>query len=500
MDVDFQSYLSAFGDIVTSSAIIYIAIGTILGVVFGAIPGLTATLAVVILLPLTFGMEPVTGLSTLLAAYIGGISGGVVAAILIGMPGTPSSVTTVFDGYPMAKKGQGSKALGMGAVSNLIGALISLFFLILLAPQLATIALSFTSYEYAMVMIFAFVTVAGLTGSFYKSLLMTVLGLLIATWGYDPINAMDRNPTGIDFLRNGIEAVPAMIGLFVVSRVFIELESDFNQPIIPKSKNVKVLPKIKEIKDSFVNFIRSGVIGTMIGILPGIGSSLATFVAYDQAKKADKNPSSFGKGNVQGVVSSETANNAVIGGALIPLLVLGIPGDGVTALLLGGLQMHGLQPGPLLFVNQPEFLVGLFVAFFIAVIVMFTFMVTIGARIFPKLLAIKKVYLLPIVMVMSIAGSYNIGYRISDVWIMAIFGVLGYFMHKWNFSALPLVITLLLGFSFEQYVRTGLIQSGGDITPFFTRPIALFFFILTVLTVYFITRSKKKGYLKKANV
>ncbi|WP_223701200.1 tripartite tricarboxylate transporter permease [Sutcliffiella deserti] len=479
-------------EVLLSPTFIYIMIGTILGVIFGAIPGLTATLAVVILLPLTYGMEPLAGIATLLAAYIGGISGGVVAAILIGMPGTPSSVTTVFDGYPLAKKGFGPKALGMGAVSNLFGSLISLAFLIMLAPQLAKFALSFTPFEYTMVMIFAFVIVAGLTGDFFKSMIVTFFGLSIAAWGFDPINAAERNPLGLDFLSNGVPAIPAMIGLFVISRVFVELETDQSSPIIPKSKTNSVLPTLREIKESIGNFFRSGIIGTAIGILPGIGSSLATFVAYDQAKKASKKPETFGKGNIQGVVASETSNNAVIGGALIPLLALGIPGDGVTALLLGGLQMHGLQPGPLLFTNQPEFLTGLFVAFFVSVVIMFLFMVTIGARIFPFLLSTKKVYLLPIVLVMSIAGSYNIGFRIEDVWIMAIFGVIGYFMDKWKFSTLPLVITLLLGASFEKYIRNGLIQSGGDLTPFFTRPIALLFLVLTVLTLIFVLKPKKK--------
>jgi putative tricarboxylic transport membrane protein len=484
--------MNILSEVLLSPTFIYIMIGTILGVIFGAIPGLTATLAVVILLPLTYGMDPLAGIATLLAAYIGGISGGVVAAILIGMPGTPSSVTTVFDGYPLAKKGLGPKALGMGAVSNLVGSLISLAFLILLAPQLAKFALSFTPFEYTMVMIFAFVIVAGLTGDFFKSLIVTFFGLSIAAWGFDPINAAERNPLGFDFLSNGVPAIPAMIGLFVISRVFVELETDQSAPIIPKSKTKSVFPSLREMKESTGNFFRSGIIGTAIGILPGIGSSLATFVAYDQAKKASKKPETFGKGNIQGVVASETSNNAVIGGALIPLLALGIPGDGVTALLLGGLQMHGLQPGPLLFTNQPEFLTGLFVAFFISVIIMYIFMVTIGARIFPFLLSAKKVYLLPIVLVMSIAGSYNIGFRIEDVWIMAIFGVIGYFMDKWKFSTLPLVITLLLGASFEKYIRNGLIQSSGDLTPFFTRPIALLFLVLTVLTVIFVLKPKKK--------
>ncbi|MEW4327789.1 tripartite tricarboxylate transporter permease [Rossellomorea marisflavi] len=480
-------------EIFFSPTLVYIIIGTVLGVIFGAIPGLTATLAVVILLPLTYGMDPLAGIATLLAAYIGGISGGVVAAVLIGMPGTPSSVTTAFDGYPLAKKGLGARTLGMGAMSNLVGSLISLAFLIMLAPQLAKLALSFTPFEYTMVMLFAFVMVAGLTGDFFKSLIVTVFGLVLASWGYDPINAATRNPLGLEFLSNGVPAVPAMIGLFVISRVFVELETDQGSPIIPKSKSTRTFPTAKDMKDSTPNFLRSGLIGTAIGILPGIGASLATFVAYDRAKKASKEPETFGKGNLQGVVASETSNNAVIGGAMIPLLALGIPGDGVTALLLGGLQMHGLQPGPLLFTSQPDFLTGLFIAFFLSVVIMYLFMTTIGAKIFPFLLSAKKSYLLPIVLVMSIAGSYNIGFRITDVWIMVIFGVIGYFMDKWNFSTLPLVITLLLGASFEKYLRNGLIQSGGDLTPFFTRSLALLFFVFTVLTIVFVLKPKKKG-------
>lgn len=490
--MDVLNYFNTFIDIITSSAIAYIVLGTVLGVIFGAIPGLTATLAVVILLPFTYGLDAVTGISMLIAAYIGGISGGVVASILIGMPGTPSSLTTTFDGYPLAKKGLGAQTLSMGSLSNLIGSMISLVFLILIAPQLARIALLFTPFEYTMVMLFAFVTVAGLAGDFMKSLLMIVLGLIIASWGFDPINAVERNPLGIAIFENGIPPIPAMIGLFVISRVFIEIADKDSNTIIPKVSAPKILPPLRDIKDSLTNFIRSGVIGTGIGILPGIGQSLATFVAYDRAKKASKTPETFGKGNIQGVVSSETANNAVIGGALIPLLALGIPGDAVSAILLGGLQLQGLQPGPLLFSNQPEFIIGLFVAFFLSVLVMYVFMVTIGARLFPKLMAVNKAFLLPVVIIMSVAGSYNIGYRVEDVWIMLLFGILGFFMNKWNFSTLPLVITLLLGAEFEEYLRNGLIQSNGSLVPFFTRPLALSFFILTILTMFLIVRTKKK--------
>ncbi|WP_263706415.1 tripartite tricarboxylate transporter permease [Shouchella tritolerans] len=491
--MDAQTAFGIFIEIITSSAVLYILAGTALGVFFGALPGLTATLAIVILLPFTYGMDPASGIAMLIAAYIGGISGGVVASVLIGMPGTPSSITTVYDGYPMAKKGLGGKALGIGAMGSLIGSLVSLFFLVTLAPQLASIALRFSPIEYTMVILFAFITVAGLTGNFLKSSLVAIVGLGIALIGFDPLNSAERNPFGLDVFAGGITAIPAMIGLFVVSKVFIELEGGHQNTIIPKISMKNIYPKLSEIRASWTNYLRSSLIGTSIGILPGIGGTLANFVSYDQAKKASKEPETFGKGNVDGLIASETANNAVIAGNLIPLLALGIPGDSVSAILLGGLQIQGLQPGPLLFQNQPEFIVNLFISFFIAVIMMYVLMMTVGIRLFPRMLSLKKVYLLPFVLVMSIAGAYNIGYRVEDIWIMIIFGVIGYAFHKLDFPTLPLVITLLLGSTFEMNLRTSFILTEGSLVPFVSRPISLIFVVLTIISLLFIIRSSRKA-------
>ncbi len=491
--MNYSMYIDAIHAIFTSYIFFYIVVGTLLGVIFGAIPGLTATLAVVILIPFTYGLDPVTGMSMLMGAYIGGVSGGLVSAILIGIPGTSSSVTTVFDGYPMAQKGLGGKALGTGIVANVIGSLIGIACLVIFAPQLAKIALSFGSYEYTMLVLFAFLTVVGVSGGkLSKGVLMVVFGLCIGTLGLDHVNGELRATFGLEFLKGGVSAIPAMIGLLVLSTVFKELEKDISSSIIPKVKvNMRnVHPSWKELKESSFNFVRSGGIGVFIGLLPGIGGTLANFVAYDRAKKASKDPESFGKGNLQGIVASETANNAVIGAALIPLLAFGIPGDAVSAMLLGGLQIQGIQPGPLIFRDQPDLVVGIFVSLFLAVMVMYLLMIC-GIKFFQKLLSVKKIYLLPLVLVMGIAGSYNISYRISDIWVVVLFGIIGYLLLKFDYPIIPLVISLLLGPILESNLRISLMYSNGSLIPFFTRPFSLSIFVMILLTIFFIIRKRK---------
>ena len=274
-----------------------------------------------------------------------------------------------------------------------------------------------------------------------------------------------------------------MIGLFVVSQVLKEMESISQKYLVPKGETGGVVMTMKEFKQSIGNFIRSGMIGVLIGILPGIGGALANFVAYDQAKKADPDPSSFGKGNIQGIVASETSNNAVIGGALIPLLSLGIPGDAVTAVLLGGLQLHGLAPGPLLIVEHPELVYGVFVSFLIATAAMYVIMMLAGRRIFPLILRVQKSYLLPLVLVASLIGSYNLDYSLSDIWTALIFGVLGYLFQKKSYPLTPIVISLVLGKMLEKQLRLGLIQSSGSLLPFVTRPISLLFLVAAVVSI-----------------
>jgi putative tricarboxylic transport membrane protein len=477
-------FLDALSLACSPETLLLVCLGVLFGLIFGAIPGLTATLAVVILIPITYGLDAVSGIAMLIGVYIGGISGGCVSAILIGMPGTPSSITTTFDGFPLAKQGLGGKAMGAAITSNAFGSLFSGLALAALAPQIAKFALQFGAFEYVAVIIFGLTAVISLSGdSLLKGFITTAFGLMLCTIGLDPIDGTLRNTFGLEFLTGGITAIPALIGLFVVSQVFKELETITEKYLVPKDRSKNVLLNWQELKKSAGNIVRSGTVGTLIGILPGIGGSLANFVAYDLQKKADPDPESYGKGNIQGIIASEVSNNAVVGGALVPLLALGIPGDSVTAALMGGLQLHGLDPGPLLFTEHLSFVYALFIDYVIAVAAMFFIMWLAGSRIFPIALRMPKTYLLPIVLIASVVGCYNLGYSSQDMWVALAFGVIGYFFNQYQYPSAPLVISLVLGRILEKQMRTGLIQSSGSILPMFTSPIALVFLLLALVSL-----------------
>ncbi|MBS6830380.1 MAG: tripartite tricarboxylate transporter permease [Desulfovibrio sp.] len=491
----FETLTGAFAHFTDLFTLLLLSGGVLLGLLFGIIPGLTATLAVILLVPMTYGMSAVASISVLIGVYIGGISGGLVSAILLGMPGTPSSITTAFDGFPLAKQGKARKALTAGIAANLVGTLTGWSFLVAIAPQLARLALQFGPFEYVAVILFGLTTVISLSGgSIFKGCIVGILGLAICTIGMDPITGMPRNTFGLDFLSGGINAVPAMIGLFVVAEVFRECE---NQAVRIMGDKLRVADDSRFTWQEFIrglpNLIRSSLIGVGIGILPGIGGSLANFVAYDQAKKASPEPESFGKGNIQGVLASESANNAVIGGALIPMLALGIPGDVVSAALMGGLQLHGLEPGPLLFTENPQFVSAVYIAFLINAILMFVFMMLMGNRILPKLLLVPKKYLLPIVLVASTVGCYNLGYSIVDMWTAVVFGVVGYVMGKCNYPVTPMIISLVLGKMLEKQLRLALLMGKGSLLPLFTHPLCLLFIILALLSLFISFRRARRG-------
>lgn len=468
--------------------------GVLLGLIFGIIPGLTATLAVILLVPMTYGMSAITSISVLIGVYIGGISGGLVSAILLGMPGTPSSITTAFDGFPLARQGQARKALSAGIAANLFGTMVGWIFLIAIAPQLARVALKFGPFEYVTVIIFGLTTVISLSGgSVLKGCIVGLAGLATCTIGMDPITGVARNTFGLEGFSGGINAVPAMIGLFVVAEVFRECE---RQGSAIAAARLRVDPGSRftwrEFFRSVPNLVRSSLIGVGIGILPGIGGSLANFVAYDQAKKASPEPDSFGKGNIQGVLASESANNAVIGGALIPMLALGIPGDVVSAALMGGLQLHGLEPGPLLFAENPAFIGAVYAAFCINALLMFVFMTLLGVRILPQLLRVPKKYLLPVVLVASTVGCYNLGYSTADMWTALVFGIIGYGMGKFGFPVTPMIISLVLGKMLEKQLRLALLMGKGSLFPMFSQPICLIFLALAALSLAASWRRGKK--------
>ncbi|MGO4887561.1 tripartite tricarboxylate transporter permease [Anaerobacillus sp. MEB173] len=470
----------------------FILIGVALGLVFGSVPGLTATMAIAICLPMTFGMAPIDAMSLLMGLYIGGVSGGLIPAILLNLPGTPSSIATTFDGYPMAKNGQPGAAFGYAILFSFLGGLLSIIILMLLAPPLAKVALKFGPFEYFAITVFALTMISSLAGgSLVKGLISGIIGISLAMVGSAPIDAFPRFTFGMNALDAGFQLLPVLIGLFAVSEIIRISESK-----IKKGKSINYAMKgfgfsVKDFFKQGWNGLRSSFIGTGIGILPGIGGGTANIIAYVTAKNRSKNPESFGKGNPDGVVASESANNAAVGGALVPLISLGIPGDTVTALLLGGLVIHGLTPGPLLFQNNGDVVYGIFAALIIANIAMIAFLYW-GMRVFTRVLSIPQYILLPIIIVLCVVGAIGVNNRMFDAGALLFFGILGYMLLKFKFPVAPIILGFILGPLLETNLRRGLMYTKGEFLPFLTQPIAAVFLSLAVLSIILKIRDNYK--------
>lgn len=452
------------------------------GYLIGALPGLTATMGVAILVPLTFNFPPQEGLIVLIAVFISAIQGGSVPAVLINTPGTPAATATALDGYPLATKGFAGKAIGMAQIASFSGLMISWLMLVTIAPMLAQIALTFSTPEYFAIAVFGLTIIASLSAdSPGKGIIAGLLGLFLATIGLDPMDGIPRFTFGSEWLMGGISYVPALIGLFALSEVFFAgEESDLASPAVQNIR--KVLPDPQEIKRCFASIIRSGFIGTFIGILPGAGADIAAFVSYGEAKRWSKNSEKFGTGLLEGVAAPEAANNAVCGGAMIPLMTLGVPGDAVTAIILGALIIRGLRPGPSLFSDQGALAYTLFGGFLVASIL--TLLVGLSlAKVFARILNVPKKYLLPIIFSFCLVGSYAIQSSIFDVYITIFFGIVGYFMRKFGFQGSPIVLALILGPMAEYNFRLSLMSSHGDFSIFITRPLCLLFLILSFFSI-----------------
>ena len=459
--------------------------GTIMGIIVGAIPGLSVTMGVALFLPLTFGMEPVAGLSLLVSLYIGGTSGGLISAILLKMPGTASSVATTFDGYPMAQEGEAPKALGVGIVCSFFGGLVSYIVLMFLAPAIAKVALQFSAYEYFGIALFSMTMIASLASdSVAKGIIAAMLGMTLSFVGIAPITSLTRFTFGITDLNAGFNILPMLIGLFAVAEVLTAIEEKF------KKQNLEVRAcKIKgfgftreDIKGQGFNFWVSVAIGTGIGILPGLGGSVCNIIAYSVVKNHSKYPEKFGTGVVDGIVASESSNNACTGGALVPLLTLGLPGDNTTALILAGFMIHGITPGPLLFRSEAVLVYGIFAALIVANIMMLI-VEYVGIRAFIRILSVPKNLLLPIVCVFCVVGAFGTNNRVFDVAAMVVFGVIGYGMKKLNYPQPPLILGFILGPILETNLRRGLMRSQGSFIPFLTSPICCVFLIIAVFTL-----------------
>ena len=460
------------------------------GIVVGALPGLTATMGVALMVPFTYSMDMHYGLPMLMGIYCSAVYGGSISAILLNTPGTPAAAATVMDGYTMAKNGQAGRALSMSVFASTVGGLIGVAAMILFAPAMSKIALEFTSGEFAVIALFGLSVIVSISGdSLLKGFISAALGLMLCCIGLDPMDGFPRFTFGSMNLFNGFELVPVLIGLFAVSECLVNIETIESSQTV-ESKLERLLSPLSDIKQCMWHIVKSGVLGTFIGCIPGAGSDIACFVAYGEAKRSSKNADQFGKGCIEGVAAPESANNAVGGGAMIPMLSLGVPGDPVTAVLIGALMIQGLTPGPLLYRDHQDVVYLIFAAMVIANIFMFI-IATAGLPIFTKVISVNKNVLVPVIFVLCMVGSFSLRNNVFDVWTTLAFGVVGYLMQKVKLPVAPILLALILGPMAEENLRRMLVANDGSYAPL-TSPICLVLFALSIFMVVSSLKKQKK--------
>ncbi len=484
-----ENVLAAFVELGTIKTFLLMMVGVAGGLIAGAIPGFTIAMAVVLTLPFTFGMPASQGLATMVSVLVGGLSGGLMAGILTGIPGTPSSVATTFDGFPMARRGEPGLALGIGVWSSFCGGIISAILLVTLAPQLARIGLEFNPWDYFMLVMFALTITASLAGkNMIKGLIAGAIGLLVRTVGEDEAVGMARFNFGNDALLQGFDFIAVLIGLFAFSQLLNDVRDPASaRKSLTESGTVHVRIEhrraIAEVAKRWTIVLRSALIGTFTGILPGAGGSIANILAYDQAKKASKHPEKFGTGIADGIIAPESSNNAVEGGALITLMALGIPGDVTTAVMLGALLIHDVIPSPTFISEEPVLAYSIFIAFFIATFMMLG-MQSFMLRIFVLVTRVRMYVLASVILGFCGIGVFAIHNVEFDIWTLLWFGILGFVMRHFGFPLAPMILGVVLGNIAElNLARAFAITS--DLTPFVTRPWSLFFLIIALFSAVF---------------
>ncbi|OLO12386.1 hypothetical protein BTW10_02625 [Chromohalobacter japonicus] len=489
--MDLSLYTAGIELILNFQTLSLITIGTLLGILTGCLPGLTATMGVSILVPITYNLSPSAGILMLVGIYLGGVYGGSISATLLNIPGTPSAIMTALDAYPLAQKGKAGYALSISTISSAVGGLLSVFVLVLIAPAIADIALEFTSYEMFAIALFGLSIIAAIApGSMVKALMAGSIGLIISTVGADPITAEPRFIFGNMYLYGGIQFIAAMVGLYGVTEIILNCENSFKRTTsqdaeVMKLKHKTYLPSWLDIKRIYPNICRSSFIGVIIGAIPGAGGTIASIVAYGAQKKITNSPEDMGNGSIEGIAASESSNNACTGGAMITLLSLGIPGDAVTAILIGAFMIHGLQPGPLLFQNNIDLVSAIFLGM-VVVNVLLLFIGLYGARYFAKLLSVPGEILNATIIAFCFVGSFAIQNSFFDIKIMLAFSALGYLMVKAGMPRAPIVLALILGPLMESNLRRAISLHQNDIGAFLygflEHPIAAAVLALTVLT------------------
>ncbi|MFV0302470.1 MAG: tripartite tricarboxylate transporter permease [Paracoccus sp. (in: a-proteobacteria)] len=480
--------LSAFFTVFTDLKLLaLVALGTFSGVYIGAIPGLSVTMAVSILISFTFSWDVHPAIALMIGIFMGGVYGGSRTAILLNIPGAPSAIATAMDGYPMAQRGEAGTAIGITTVMSFFGGFIGIGVLALAAPSVSKFALTFQPRDYMLLAILGILLVGSLSGeSLVKGIFSGAFGILIGMVGMDPLTFTGRFTYDLPLMQSGISFIAVMIGMFGVSEALAQLHHLDSAAI--KQKITRIVPSFGTIKKYLPLSLQTSSIGVIIGALPGTGGDIAALMAYDHAKRVTRKPSRpFGKGAIEGLVAPETANNAAVGGAFIPMMTLGIPGDAVTAIMIGALFIHGLNPGPMLMVEQPDmfwFIVG---ALVVANFCMMIFGLT-GIKLFTKIVEMPRAVLIPLIMLLSIVGSYAVNNSITDVYWMLGFGVLGYFMRSYGFPLGPVILGVILSRLLDDNWRRAIISEREDLGRFFhgivTSPLSLVLF-LAVIFIFF---------------
>lgn len=489
MSLDFLTQIMA--SVFEWNNLIFMFVGVLFGMIIGALPGMSVTLGVALMLPFTFGMEASAGILLLIGVYCSGTYGGSLTAILLKTPGTAASAATAEDGFAMAQQGRANEALNIALYASVMGGLISGIALLFIAPQVASFALKFSAPEYFMLAIFGLTTIAGVSGkSISKGLVMACIGMLVAGIGIDPVSGTTRMYFGLNDLLRGIDIVPVLIGLFAISEMFNQIERRSTQ--LALDTNFKRKPfKIRQLKEHVKTIVKSSFIGTIVGAIPGTGGGISAFISLNEAKRVSKKPESFGKGNPEAIAAAESGNNGTTGATLIPMLTLGIPGDVVTAVLLGALMIQGLAPGPELFTNHGDLVYTVMIGFIVVNIMMF-FVGKFMVKYAEKITLIPSIILYPSVLGLCLVGAYSSNNSMSAVVIALVFGVIGYILPKYGYPLAPLLIAMILGPLAETSLRQSLVFSDGSFLIFFQRPISLVFVVLTVIMIGVTLWGKRK--------
>lgn len=461
--------------------LLVITAGTVIGIFVGVIPGLSASTGIALMLPFTYGMHPLMALFLLAAIYVASAYGGSITAIAINTPGTPAAVAVCFDGYPLTCQGQPGRALGAALVANVVGGVLGTLVLVAFSVPLARAALAFGPPEYFALAIFGMTIVASLeSGNLLRALLATALGLLLMTLGIDPITGTLRYTFGVPSLTDGIPFVPALIGLFAVGEVLLNIERTEAAAAL-RAVSSK-LPSLGELWGLKRAILQSSVIGTLVGVVPGAGATIAAFIAYSEARRTSRAPERFGHGALDGVAAPSAACGGSVGGALVPLMTLGIPGSAATAVLVGALTLHGITPGPELFHGADAIMVyGLFASLLAGNLVLLG-LGLVGGGLWVKLIAAPRALLYPAILLVACVGSFGVGNSLFDVWLCLGFGILGWVLRRYGFPTAPLVLALILGSMAESSFRRAMVMGGGDATIFLTRPVSLAMLLLALLS------------------